>query len=193
MVVRGKEAPSRASCEAKGNPVRKPLINSSLFKQRMSARRTGICTHPARHVPALWGEVRPHEGNPWSCTLAVRAPGNATGRVGLGQAWGRVAGRPRRGNRPGGVGRCSAEVAERASGIPACIRSGSASRSREVIIHPSALSSGEAAPGVLCSVLGSSRQERHGGPGACPEEGNEAGEGSGAQVLQEAAQGTEIV
>ena len=45
------------------------------------------------------------------------------------------------------------------------------------------LSTGEAAPRVLCPVLGPSLQERHRGPGACPEEGNKAGEGSGAQAL----------
>ena len=33
---------------------------------------------------------------------------------------------------------------------------------------PSVLSSGEAAPPIMHSVLGSSRQERHQGPGPCP-------------------------
>jgi len=46
----------------------------------------------------------------------------------------------------------------------------------------SEFSAGEAAPRVLCSVLGPSLQERHGGPGVCPEKGNKAGEGCGAQV-----------
>jgi len=36
---------------------------------------------------------------------------------------------------------------------------------------------------VLCSVLGLSLQGRHQDPGTCPEKGNEAGEGSAAQVL----------
>ena len=40
--------------------------------------------------------------------------------------------------------------------------------------HPSVLSSGEAAPQVLGSVLGPSLQESHRGPGACPEKGNKA-------------------
>ena len=30
---------------------------------------------------------------------------------------------------------------------------------------------------IVCSVLGPSLQERHGGAGACPEKGNRAGEG----------------
>ena len=38
----------------------------------------------------------------------------------------------------------------------------------------SVLSTGEATPRVLCSVLGLSLQERHQSPGACPEKGNEA-------------------
>lgn len=40
-----------------------------------------------------------------------------------------------------------------------------------------------------CSVLGPSLQQRHGGAGASPERGSPAGEGSGAQALQGAAQG----
>jgi len=47
---------------------------------------------------------------------------------------------------------------------------------------------GEAAPQGPCSV-----QERHRGPGACPEKISEAGEESGAQVLRGAAEGTGIV
>jgi len=34
----------------------------------------------------------------------------------------------------------------------------------------------------ICSVLGPSFQERHQGPGVCPQKGNEFDEGSGAQV-----------
>jgi len=45
------------------------------------------------------------------------------------------------------------------------------------------LGTGEAAPGVLCSVLGPSLQDRHGVAGACPEKGNEAGAGSREQVV----------
>jgi len=44
------------------------------------------------------------------------------------------------------------------------------------------LGTGEAAARVLCSALGPSLQEGHGGAGACPEKGSEAGEGSGEQV-----------
>ena len=33
---------------------------------------------------------------------------------------------------------------------------------------------GEASSAVLCSVLGVSLQERHGGPGVCPEKGSKA-------------------
>jgi len=47
------------------------------------------------------------------------------------------------------------------------------------------LSTGEAAPRVLCSALGPSLQAGHGGAGACPEKGIKAGEGSGEQVLRE--------
>jgi len=36
---------------------------------------------------------------------------------------------------------------------------------------------GEAAPWVLCSVMGLSLQERYWGPGACPEKGNETMKG----------------
>ena len=44
------------------------------------------------------------------------------------------------------------------------------------------LGTGEAAPGILCSFLCPSVQEGHRGAVACPEKGNEAGKGSGAQV-----------
>jgi len=47
------------------------------------------------------------------------------------------------------------------------------------------LGTGEAAPRVLCSVLGPSLQESHRGAGACPEKSSEAGVGSREQVLQE--------
>ena len=47
----------------------------------------------------------------------------------------------------------------------------------------SVLSTVEAASQVLCPVLGPSLQKQYQNPGACPEKGNEAGEGSGAQVV----------
>ena len=59
--------------------------------------------------------------------------------------------------------------------------------------HAPVLSTGEAAPWVLCSVLGSSLQEGHWGAGACPEKGNEAGEGSREQVLRGVAEGAGVV
>ena len=52
---------------------------------------------------------------------------------------------------------------------------------------------GEAAPWVLCSVLGPSLQEGHWHADACPEKGSEAGEGSGEQVLRGVAEGTGVV
>jgi len=45
----------------------------------------------------------------------------------------------------------------------------------------------------VCSVLGPSLQERHQGCGVCPEKGNEAGGGSGAQVSGGVAEGIEII
>ena len=59
--------------------------------------------------------------------------------------------------------------------------------------HAPMLGTGKAAPRVLCSALGPSLPEGHGGAGACPEKGNEAGEGSGEQVRWGAAEGTGVV
>ena len=62
------------------------------------------------------------------------------------------------------------QCATKASGILACI----SSQQEQEGDCPSALSPGEAAPQVLCSVLGPSLQERHRGPAACPEKGSKA-------------------
>ena len=51
----------------------------------------------------------------------------------------------------------------------------------------------EATPGVLCSVLGPSLQERHWGAGACPKKVSRAGKGSREQILWGEAEGTGIV
>lgn len=45
------------------------------------------------------------------------------------------------------------------------------------------LGTGEAGPGVLCSVLDPSLQKGHSAAGACPEKGNGTDEGSETQTL----------
>jgi len=73
------------------------------------------------------------------------------------------------------LGQQCAQVAKKASAILAYISNSAASRAGGD--RPSVLRSGEAAPQVLCSVLGSSLQERHQGPGMSPEKGNGAVQG----------------
>ena len=46
---------------------------------------------------------------------------------------------------------------------------------------------------LFYALLGPSLQERHRGPGTCSEEGNKAGEGSGARTLLGAAERAGIV
>jgi len=52
-----------------------------------------------------------------------------------------------------------------------------------IIIIIIIFSPGEATSQIQHSVLGTSLQERHQGPGVSSEKGNEVSEGSGAQVL----------
>ena len=60
--------------------------------------------------------------------------------------------------------------------------------------HPApVLGIGEASPRVLCSVLGTSVQEGHGGTGAGPEKGNEASEGLEEYALMRETEGTGAV
>lgn len=103
------------------------------------------------------------------------------------QAWGRVAGRPCWGNRPGGTDWCSAEH-----------ESAVCPGNQEDQWHPSLYQKyscqqeqGSDYPPVLilcgyilivCLVLGLSLQEGHRGPGVCPEKDNEV-EKIGAIVL----------
>ena len=55
------------------------------------------------------------------------------------------------------------------------------------------LSTGEASPRVLCSILGTSVQKGHGGAGAGPEKGSKACEGLGEYALWGVTEGTGVV
>jgi len=76
--------------------------------------------------------------------------------------------------------------------IPNCIRNAWYYSGKEKVSAP-VLGTGETAPGVLRSVLGPSLQGRHGVAGACPEKGNEAGEGSREKAFQGVAEVTGAV
>ncbi|GAB0177004.1 cAMP-dependent protein kinase inhibitor alpha [Grus japonensis] len=71
-------------------------------------------------------------------------------------------------------------AAQKANHILGCIKRSMARRSREVILP---LCSGETPPGVLCSALGPSAQERHGPVGAGPEEGHKNDQKDGTPLL----------
>jgi len=102
--------------------------------------------------------------------------------------WGGVAGELPGGEGPGGAGQQPAEQE------PAVCPGGQEGQRRPGLgqqwggqreqgrDRAPVLGSGEAVPRVLCSALGPSLQEGHGGAGVCPEKGSRAGEGSGEQV-----------
>ena len=115
------------------------------------------------------------------------------------QAWGRVAGRLCRGNGPGvlidaqlNMNQQCAQGGQEGQWHPG-LHQKQCCQQEQGGNHPPVLSTGEAAPQVLCPVLGPSLQERHRGPGARSEKGNKADEGSGAQALWRAAEKAGIV
>lgn len=74
-----------------------------------------------------------------------------------------------------------------------CSSNSVASSARAGIVPCSLLSTDEAAPWLLRSVLGPSLKVRHWSAVACPEKDNEADEVPGEHILWEAAVGTGVV
>jgi len=104
------------------------------------------------------------------------------------QAWGGVDGELLGGKGPGGAGQQPAEQepavcpgGQEGHRHPGLYQEWGGQREEGRDGAPG-LSTAEAAPPVLCAVLGPSLQEGPGGAGACPEKGSKAGEGAGEQV-----------